>query len=50
MHELRAFIGLLYLAGVLKAGHVNMKELWSENFGSPVSSATMSIKTSRPEP
>jgi hypothetical protein len=43
MHELRAFIGLLYLAGVLKAGYWNVRELWSEIFGSTVFRATMSI-------
>jgi uncharacterized membrane protein len=43
MHELRAFISLLHLAKELKAGHVNVKELWSEIFGSPVFWVTMSI-------
>jgi hypothetical protein len=43
MHELKAFIDLLYLAGVLKAGHVCVKELWSEIFGSPVFRATLSV-------
>jgi hypothetical protein len=32
MHELRPFIVLLYFAGLLKAGPVNVKELWSEIF------------------
>jgi hypothetical protein len=41
-HELRAFIGLLCLAGVLKAGHVNVKE-----FGSTVFMATMSTSKTR---
>lgn len=38
VHNLRAFIGLMYLAG-----HVNMIEFWSEIFGSPVFRASMSI-------
>jgi hypothetical protein len=43
MHELRSYTDLLDLAGVLKTGHVSVKELWSEIFGSPVFRATMSI-------
>jgi hypothetical protein len=35
MHKIEIFIGLLCLALVLKAGHVNLKELWSKIFGSP---------------
>jgi hypothetical protein len=34
MHEIEIFICLLYLALVLKAGHFNLKELWSKIFGS----------------
>jgi hypothetical protein len=63
MYELKAFIVLLYLAGELKAGHVNVKDFRSEIFGSAVCRATISVtrfefltlcirfddKTSRPE-
>jgi uncharacterized membrane protein YagU involved in acid resistance len=43
MLVLRAFISLLYLAGVLKAGHENMNKLWSEIFGSLLFRATMNV-------
>lgn len=36
MHEQRAFVGLLYVVGILNAGHENVKEIWSETLGSPV--------------
>lgn len=36
IHEQRAFVGLLHDLGILKAGHENVKEIWSESLGSPV--------------
>jgi hypothetical protein len=43
MRELTSFTDPLDLAGALEAGHVRVKEIWSEIFGSPVFRATMSI-------
>ncbi len=41
MTELRALIGLLYLAGALKSARVDTEELWSHRYGVPVFRATM---------
>lgn len=40
--EMRAFIGLHFLAGVLKAHHRKLEELWSERDGHPLFISTMS--------
>lgn len=40
--EIKAFLGLLYLAGVLKSSGLNTSELWSEAFGNGIFRATMS--------
>jgi hypothetical protein len=40
--ELKAFIGLLYLRGVLKNSHLTTNDMWSENFGPPIFRCTMS--------
>lgn len=37
-------IGLLYLAGVQKAGNLNVSELWAKNFGLSIFRLTMSEK------
>lgn len=40
--EIRAVIGLLYLAGSLKSGNVDLEELWSDRYGISIFRATMS--------
>lgn len=40
--EMRAFIGLHFLAGALKAHHRKLEELWSERDGHPLFISTMS--------
>ena len=42
--EIRAIIGLLYIAGVQKGGNLNVSELWANNFGMPIFRLTMSEK------
>lgn len=43
--ELKALIGLLYIAGVHKAGKINLEELWDNNgFGVEIFRLTMSLK------
>ncbi|XP_024881294.1 uncharacterized protein LOC112460711 isoform X1 [Temnothorax curvispinosus] len=39
--EIKAFIGLLYFAGVKKSAHVNIEELWSTEFGHALFKAVM---------
>lgn len=41
--EIRAVIGLLYLAGTLKSGNVDLEELWSNRYGISIFRATMSL-------
>lgn len=41
--ELKAFIGLSYLAGVRKAAKLHLNELWSARFGVSIFRATMSL-------
>ena len=42
--EMKAFIGLLYLLGVSKGNHENVRKLWSDGpLGRPVFKATMSV-------
>lgn len=38
-----AFLGLLYMSGVLKNNRVNLEELWSEAFGPPLFRASTSL-------
>lgn len=40
--EIEALLGLLYISGALKDNHVNLDELWSNEYGPPVFRATMS--------
>lgn len=42
MNELKAFIGILYLLGACKNGHVSAKEFWGNEFGIPLCKASMS--------
>lgn len=40
--EIRAVIGLLYLAGSMKSGNVDLDELWSDRYGVSIFRAVMS--------
>ena len=31
LEELRAFFGILYMAGVLQSSHLNIRDLWSND-------------------
>lgn len=42
--EIKAFVGLLYFAGVKKSAHVNIDELWSIEFGYTLFHAVMSAR------
>lgn len=43
--EMEAFIGLLYLAGVYRTSHVNLKDLWeTDGFGIEFFRTTMDLK------
>ena len=41
--EIKAFIGLVYMRGVLQFNHLNLRVLFSEKVGPPIFTATMSI-------
>ncbi|XP_046474149.1 piggyBac transposable element-derived protein 4-like [Neodiprion pinetum] len=43
MHELKAFIGILYFMGLQKTSSANVDDLWSAGYGSVIYRATMSI-------
>lgn len=45
--EIRAFIGLLYMAGVMKDSHISVEELWSDMYGPPIFHATMTLSRFR---
>ena len=42
--ELKAFFGLLLIAGAMKAKHLSYDLLWSSSYGPPIFRATMSLK------
>ena len=42
--EVKAFFGLLLIAGALKAKHLSYDLLWSTSYGPPIFRATMSLK------
>ncbi|XP_025988183.2 uncharacterized protein LOC105204480 [Solenopsis invicta] len=44
INELKAFIGLLYYQGVNKNNHLNLTEMWSNEFGSNLYRTVMSEK------
>ncbi|XP_043280023.1 uncharacterized protein [Venturia canescens] len=44
LKELKAFIGLMYFAGLQKAVKTNLEELWSNEYGSTFYRAAMSLK------
>lgn len=45
--EILAFIGLLYMSGVMKESHVSVEELWSDMYGPPIFHATMTLSRFR---
>ncbi|XP_024935496.1 piggyBac transposable element-derived protein 4 [Cephus cinctus] len=45
--EIRAFIGLLYMSGVMKESHISVEELWSDMYGPPIFHATMTLSRFR---